>query len=91
MRRTGTGKVLSTLLLGMLFGIYRHVDQVKWVQRGRDAYLAVQSQHFQQISQYHSGATMMIAGVILAVVAVALYEGIAAGFARVLPPSTVEE
>jgi hypothetical protein len=34
---------------------------------------------------------MLIAGVIIAAIAVGLYEVIAAGFTRLLPPSTVEE
>jgi hypothetical protein len=91
MKRTGTGRVLSTLFIGIMFGIYRHVDQLKWLQRGRDAYLAGQSQRFDRFAHYHSGPTMMMAGIILAAVAVGLYEVIAAGFTRVLPPSTVEE
>jgi hypothetical protein len=91
MKRTGTGRVLATLFIGIMFGIYRHVDEVKWLQRGRDAYMAVQSRRFERITQYHATGTMLIAGVIIAAIAVGLYEVIAAGFTRLLPPSTVEE
>ena len=91
MKRTGSGRVLATVFLGVMFGVYRHVDEIRWMQRGRDAYMAVQSQRFERITQYHSFVSMLVAGVIVATIAVGLYELIAAGFARMLPPSTVEE
>jgi hypothetical protein len=91
MKRTGTGRVLATIFIGVMFGIYRHVDELKWLQRGRDGFLAAQSSHFDRITQYHAMGTMLIAGVILAAVAVGVYELIAAGFTRLLPLSTVEE
>jgi hypothetical protein len=49
------------------------------------------SHRFDKILQYHSAATMLIAGIILVAVAVGLYELIAAAITRALPPSTVEE
>ncbi len=91
MKRTGTGKVLATLFLGVMFGIYRYVDQLMWLQRGRDAFMAVQSRRFERTMEYHSALGTMIAGMLLAAVAVGLYEFIAAGFTRILPPRTAEE
>jgi hypothetical protein len=91
MKRTGTGRVLSTLFIGVMFGIFRHYQQMRQLGRGRDRFLADENHYFDKISQYHGAGTMLIAGVILAVIAVGLYEVIAAGFTRVLPPSTVEE
>jgi hypothetical protein len=91
MKQYKTGRVLATLFLGMIFGIYRHFDQMKWLGRGRDAYLVEHSHRFDKILQYHSAATMLIAGIILVAVAVGLYELIAAAITRALPPSTVEE
>jgi hypothetical protein len=91
MKQSKTGRVLAVLFLGGLFGIYRHFQQLRWLSRGRDAFLVNQSHTFDKITQYHSMPTMMIAGVILATVAFGLYELIAAGITRVLPPSTAEE
>ncbi len=62
MKRTETGKVLATLFLGVMFGIYRYVDQLMWLQRGRDAFMAVQSRRFERTMEYHSALGTMIAG-----------------------------
>jgi hypothetical protein len=91
MKRTGTGRVLSVLFLGLMYGGYRHFDQMRWLARGRDAFLAEQGHRFDKIIEYHTVPTMLIAGVILAAITFGLYEVIAAGITRVLPPSTVEE
>jgi hypothetical protein len=91
MKQTKTGRVLATLFLGIMFGIYRHFAQMRWVGRGRDAFIAEQNHYFDRIAQYHSATTMLIAGIILVAVGVGLYELIAASITKVLPPSTVEE
>jgi len=91
MKRTGTGRVLATLFLGIIFGVYRHYQQMQMLGQGHDAYLAEQSQYFDRIVKLHSAGFTLIAGIILAVVAVGLYELIAAGFTHVLPASRVEE
>jgi hypothetical protein len=86
-----TARMIATLFLGVLFGLYKHFDEMGWLQRGRDAFMAYQSEHFQRIVAYHSTGTMLIAGIILAAIAVGLYELVAAGIAHVLPPSAAEE
>ncbi len=86
-----TGKVLATVFLGVLFGLYKHFDQMRWLGRGREAFLARQNQLFDNISQHHGSAGMVVAGVILAAVSVGLYELIAAAITSALPLSTVEE
>jgi len=91
MKQYKTGRVLSALFLGIMFGIYRHFDQMRSLGGGREAYLAVQSHRFDRMTQYHSTGTMLIAGIILAGILFGLYELIAAGITMVLPPSTVEE
>ena len=91
MKRSGAGRVLATLFLGIIFGVYRHYQQMRMLAQGRDGYLAEQSQYFDRIVKLHSASFTLIAGIILAVVAVGLYEMIAGGIARLLPPSTVEE
>jgi hypothetical protein len=84
-------RVLAAIFIGMLFGAYRHFKQVQWLGRGRDAFLADQSHYFNQITSAHSATVTLVAGVILAVVAVGLYEGIALGFAKLIPTVQVEE
>jgi hypothetical protein len=91
MKSSGTGRVLATLFLGGMFGIFRHYQQMHQLARGRDAFLADQSHYFDKITQVHSLGGMLIAGLILAAVAVGLYEVIAAGFSKMAGPSTVEE
>jgi hypothetical protein len=91
MARTGAGRVLATLFLGVMFGIYTHFKQTRMLQQGRDAYLAVQNQHFDRVSQIHSAPAMLIAGIILAGATFGLYELIVVGITKILPPSTVVE
>jgi hypothetical protein len=90
-KRNVSGRVLSAVFLGIMFGLYRHVEQANYLQLGRDAYLAVQSRHFEKMSEYPSVGYMLLACVLLAAAVFGLYELIAAGIARVLPPSTAEE
>jgi len=91
MARTGAGRVLATLFLGVMFGIYRHFTQMRMLQGGRDAYLAVQNQHFDRVAQIHSAPAMLVAGIILAAVTFGMYELIAVGITKILPPATVVE
>ena len=91
MRQSKMPRVLAAIFLGMLFGAYRHFLQLKWLSLGRDGFLADQGRTFDQITKNHSAAVTLVAGVILAAVAVGLYEGIALGFARAMPPVEVEE
>ncbi len=91
MKTSGIGRVLATLLIGALFGAYRHYGQMRWLGRGRDAFLAQQGQTYDRFAAYHSSATMLIAGIIVVAIAVGLYELIAAGFTRLVPPSEMEE
>jgi hypothetical protein len=91
MKSSGTGRVLATLFIGLMFGIYRHYQQMRQLGQGRAAFLADQSHYFDRITQLHSLFFMLVAGVILAVIAVGLYEVIAAGFTKMVGPSTAEE
>jgi hypothetical protein len=91
MKQSGTGKLLAIALLGVVFGVYRHIQQTKWLGRGREAYLADQNGHFDKIVQYHSMGSTLVACVILVAIGVALYELTAWGLTKVIPPSTIEE
>jgi hypothetical protein len=91
MRQSKTPRVIAAIFLGLIFGAYRHFQQVRALSSGRDAFLADQSRYFDRMAQMHSTGFMLIAGVILACVAVGLYEGLAFGFAKLIPPVEVEE
>ena len=83
--------MLATLLIGGIFGAYRHYVQMRALGLGRAGYLDTQARWFDKVSGYHATGTMLIAGVIVAAVAVGLYELVAAGFTRLIPPSEIEE
>jgi hypothetical protein len=91
MKQSGTGKLLAIALLGVVYGLFRHTQQMKWVGRGREAYLADQSGHFDKLVQYHALGSTLIACVILVALAAALYEVTAWGLTKMIPPSTIEE
>ena len=91
MKASGTGRVLAVVLIGCLFGAYKHYVQMRALSLGRTGYLATQSQWFDKVSNYHSGVTMILAGIILAVLAFGVYEIVAAGFTRLIPPAEIDE
>jgi hypothetical protein len=91
MKTSAAGRVLATLFIGVIAGVYLHFRQLRWLGRGREAFLAAQGRWFDNVANYHSSATMLVAGVILAAIAFGVYELIAAGFTRLIPPSEVEE
>jgi len=91
MTQSKTGRVLAAMSLGVAFGLYRHYVQMRQLQLGRVGFLAQQSQYFDRITRLHSALFMLIAGVILAGIAVGLYELFAAAFTKAIPPSQVEE
>lgn len=83
--------MLAVLFIGTIAGIYVHFRQTRWLTRGRDAYLLAQSRWFDNVARYHSSIEMVIACIILAVLAFGVYEIVAAGFTRLIPPSETEE
>ena len=91
MKTSGTGRALAVLFIGVIGGLYLHFRQSRWVADGRDAFLATQGRRFDFIAAHNSSVTMLIVGTVLAVAGYGLYELIAAGFTRLIPPSQVEE
>ena len=91
MKSSGTGRVLAVLFLGIMRGLYSHFTEMRWLGRGREAFLADQGARFDKLAAYHPTGTMLIAGIILVALAAGLYELVAAGITKVVPPSTVEE
>ena len=66
-------------------------DRAHTIRIAIDPGSTAQGRWFDNVSAYHSSATMLIAGIILAAIAFGLYELIAAGFTRLIPPSEMEE
>ena len=91
MRQSKAARIFAALFLGVLFGTYKHFQQVRWLTQGRDSYLVDQGRFFDKVAQYHSALTMLIAGVILAAIVFGLYEGIAFVFSKLIRPVEVEE
>jgi len=46
MNRIGASKVGTSVLFGVLFGLYTHHSRLQWNRLGREAYLASQGRHF---------------------------------------------
>ena len=91
MRQSKAARVVAAVFLGVLFGLYKHFQQSRWLAQGRDSYLVDQGKFFDKVAQYHSAVTMLIAGVILAAVVFGLYEVMAAVFGKFIRPVEVEE
>ena len=80
----GVDRILSALLLALLFAAYIHHDYTKWTNLGRDAFLANQSNRFDHhITQSHW--IPMIIGIFIVIsVFLVLYELLAALFGKFL-------
>lgn len=91
MRQSKMSRVMAALFLGVLFGLYKHFQQTRWLAQGRDTYLANEGKFFDKIAHYHSSVTMLLAGIILAAVVFGLYEAAAAMFGKFIRPVEVEE
>ena len=83
--------MLAVLFIGVIGGIYLHFRNSRWIAQGRVAFLADQGKRFDTIVTHNSAAAMLIVGVILAVVGYGLYELVAVGFTRIIPPAEIEE
>ena len=91
MTQSKTGRVLATLFLGVLFGLYRHYVQMRDLGLGREGFIAQQGHYFDKITQLHSAGLTVVAGIIVAAIAVGLYELIAVAATKAIPPSEVED
>ena len=91
MKRSYAPRVVAAIFLGVLVGLYRHFQQSRLLAAGRDSYLADQGRFFDKVAQYHSSATMLITGLILAAIVFGLYELVAAVFGKFIRPVEVEE
>jgi hypothetical protein len=90
MKRYGMGRVLAVLFLGLVRGAYIHFDEMRWLKRGRDAFLGYQGHRFDSFAANPSAATMLMVGIIMAAVVFGAYELVAAGITRLLPLDTTE-
>ena len=77
------GRILATLLLGALFGLYMHSDQTKWNQLGRQAYLDHETEDFDSNMANHQSKPVQIIGATIAAgVLLGAYELVALAFFR---------
>jgi len=79
------GRMIAAIAMGAIFGSYIHYDYVRWGQRGREAFLAYQTQRFDQYMANPRPAIATVFGAIIAIVgALAIYEGLVFVLATVL-------
>ncbi|HEY5055639.1 MAG TPA: hypothetical protein VII58_05730 [Acidobacteriaceae bacterium] len=91
MKTSVTGRVLAVLFIGIIGGIYLHFLRSRWIAEGRITFLADQGKRFDSIVTHNSTPVMLVVGVILAALGYGVYELIAAGFTRIIPPAEIEQ
>lgn len=91
MKPKKTARVLAALCLGVLYGLFKHFQNMRWLAHGRSAFLSDQAHRFDTTAQYHSTPSSVIAYLIVAAVVFGLYELASAGFSNLLPSSSVQE
>ena len=79
-----TAKVLAAALMGILLAAYIYHDEVRWMERGREAFLEYQGHRFDRIMHPHL-AGLMIDGIVAMIVFIGLYELVSALIGRFLP------
>ena len=75
-------KFLLALTFGAVFGLLVHADQEKWHRLGREAFLAYQSNQFDQHTATAAGVIIFCA--IFALGLYSLYEGVAFAILKVV-------
>jgi hypothetical protein len=86
-----TARVFAALFLGVLYGLFKHFQSMRWLAQGRSAFLSGQANVFDSTAKYHSIPSSVIAYLILAAVVFGVYELTAIGFANLLPASSAQE
>ena len=81
--------MLAALFIGVIGGIYWRFRESQTLALGRQGALEASGHRFDMIAGHHTAP--IIASIILAALGFGLYELIAAGFSRVIPPVEVEE
>jgi len=77
--------MISAVLMGIFLGSYIHNDYAKWAQRGRDAFIAYQTQRFdKQMAAPHPTIATIIASILFVVVFLAVYEILAYILSRIV-------
>ena len=89
MKTSGTGRVLAALFIGVIGGFYWRFRESQTLALGKQAALDAYGRRFDMIAGHHTAP--IIASIILAAVGCSLYELIAAGFSRAIPPVEVDE
>ena len=94
-RRYRRARVLTIFLLGIPIGAFVHRTDVRWVERGRDAFLTYQMQYqsrrFDRFVMHPHGLVFQIINAIAALAIIfGIYELLVAGFTAILPARTPE-
>jgi len=77
--------MISAVLMGIFLGSYIHNDYVKWGQRGREAFIAYQTQRFDQhMANPHPTMVTIIAAILFVVIFLAVYEILAYILSRIV-------
>jgi len=80
-------KIATTLLMGVLVAIYFHHEDVKWNERGRDAYIACQTQIFDKsIASPRPLFPSILTGILAMIFVLGGYELIVFLFSKILNP-----
>jgi hypothetical protein len=78
-------------LLGTIMGVFNHYSHLRWITRGRDAFLFHQMQYqnrrFTRFELHHNLIHDVISTVGGLVLICVVYELLVAGFTAILPPS----
>ena len=79
-------KLVAVFLIGMTLGLYVYRDEVRWAERGRDAFLVFQTQRFSRTVMHpHHLLSVIFTGVLATAAFIGLYELLSAGLGKVIP------
>jgi hypothetical protein len=82
--KIGIEKLISALVVAASIAVYYHSYYSRCHALGRDGYLAYQANHFDMYMANPAWGYPLYEGLIVAVVAIALYEGVSAGLGRLI-------
>jgi hypothetical protein len=84
-------KLLAALFLGLLAGLQVHHSYVKWNHLGRAAFLEDQSKRFDMyMAKVHPFGLTIIGAIVALLGVTAVYELVAFGISKLLPPAPPE-
>jgi len=82
--KIGIEKLISVMVVAASIAVYYHSYYLRCHALSRDGYLAYQANHFDMYMASPAWGYPLYAGFIVAIVSVALYEGVSAGLGRLI-------